>query len=122
MPANTRDFKETLKADDYPQLNIRFIELKRKHGYKGDLRGIVEITLAGISKKYPVTYMIKSAGNNEQHLEGIRTFKFSDFGLHPPNKLWGTIKAQDNVTVVFHLRLTSIIAENDRNKEIGRVR
>jgi hypothetical protein len=117
----TRDFKETLKADDYPRLNIRFIELKKKHGHKGDLNGIVEITLAGTSKKYPVTCMIKSAGNNEQHLEGIRTFKFSDFGLRPPNKLFGAIKAEDKVSVIFHLRLTSIIAKNDTDKEIGSV-
>jgi hypothetical protein len=86
------------------------------------MNGMVEITLAGISKKYPVTCLIKSAGDNEQHLQGTRSFRFSDFDLKPLNKLLWPIKAQDNVTMVFHLRLTSIIAENDTNKEIGRVR
>ncbi|HRJ29827.1 MAG TPA: YceI family protein [Cyclobacteriaceae bacterium] len=111
----TRDFKETLKADGYPRLDIRFIELRKTHVDNGDLHGAVEITLAGISKKYPITCVSKSAPPNEQHLEGMRPFKFSDFGLQPPNKFFGLLKAEDNVSVIFHLRLTSVIAENSDN-------
>jgi hypothetical protein len=109
----TRDFKETLKAGDYPKVNIRFVELKKKHGRKGDLNGMVEITLAGTSKKYPVTCQIKSADNNEQHLEGTRNFNLSDFGLQPPDKLFGAIKTDDNVSVIFHLQLISVITTEE---------
>jgi len=44
----------------------------------------------------------------EKHLEGHKDFKFSDFGLTPPEKLFGAIKVTDNVSVVFHLRLTAV--------------
>ena len=101
----TRDFKKTLRIENYPEMYIRFLQLKRKREQKPELTGTMEIVIAGVSKRYAVTCLIKSAGNNEKHLEGTRSFKFSDFGLQPPDKLFGAIKVEDNISVNFHLRL-----------------
>ena len=101
----TRDFKKTLRTENHPEVYIRFLQLKRQREQKPELTGTMEIVIAGVSKRYPVTCLIKSAGNNEKHLEGTRSFKFSDFGLQPPDKLFGAIKVEDNISVNFHLRL-----------------
>ena len=101
----TRDFKKTLRTENYPEVYIRFLQLRRKREQKPELTGTMEIVIAGVSKRYAVTCLIKSAGNNEKHLEGTRSFKFSDFGLQPPDKLFGAIKVEDNISVNFHLRL-----------------
>ena len=101
----TRDFKKTLRTENHPEVYIRFLQLKRQREQKPELTGTMEIVIAGVSKRYAVTCLIKSAGNNEKHLEGTRSFKFSDFGLQPPDKLFGAIKVEDNISVNFHLRL-----------------
>ncbi|MBI0398134.1 YceI family protein [Cyclobacterium marinum] len=101
----TRDFAKTLKANEFPEISIRFIELKESSSHKNGLFGKVEITLAGKLNVYTVSCIVKEEGENHKHLEGSRTFLFSDFGLQSPQKLLGTIKVRDEVSVDFHLKL-----------------
>ena len=43
-------------------------------------------------------------------MEGNRTFLFSDFGLKPPQKLFGAVKVSDEISVDFHLELKKVNA------------
>ncbi len=106
----TKDFAKTVKASDFPEIIIRFVNLSEE-AFSSEARvltGKVEITLAGNSSRYPVTCTIRSISENVNHLEGRRQFKFSDFGLEPPQKLFGAVQVKDEVWVDFHLQLVRL--------------
>ena len=104
----TRDLKKTLKQDAYPELTIKLLMLGGRPELKNKHTGVIEISISGVSRSYPIKCTIKSSNSMEKHLEGHKDFKFSDFGLTPPEKLFGAIKVTDNLSVVFHLRLTAV--------------
>lgn len=101
----TRDFKKTLKQESYPELTFKLSMLLERPELESQFNGVIEISIAGVCRSYPINCTIKSSSPEEKHLEGYKDFKFSDFGLTPPEKLFGAIKVTDNVSVVFHLRL-----------------
>lgn len=100
-----KDFAKTVKANEFPEIGIRFMKLEKNPSDQEVLSGEVEITLAGKSNTYAVTCMIKEEGENTKQLEGYRLFRFSDFGLQAPRKLFGAIKVRDSITVAFNLEL-----------------
>jgi hypothetical protein len=107
----TGEFKKTLKYREYPRLTIRFISLERMPSFGAaaeSVKGYVEVELAGICRKFEVTYSAcrKDEGNVE--LVGYRAFGFSDFGLAPPHKMGGLIRVNDKLDVQFRLQLHQI--------------
>ncbi|MFD2144029.1 YceI family protein [Mucilaginibacter antarcticus] len=83
----TADLRKTLKEKEYPLLYIRFLTLDGV----GDLtlspkaiNGLVNIKLAGITKRFDVNYQVSVDADNVIHLLGSKEIKFSDFNLTPP--------------------------------------
>ncbi|MDF9799173.1 hypothetical protein OKW21_004436 [Catalinimonas alkaloidigena] len=105
----TRDFSKAVKASEFPEISIRFIGLKENPSRKNVLFGKVEITLAGEARIYTVSCIVKEESEKSKHLKGTRTFYFSDFGLQPPQKLFGAVKVKDAVSVDFHLKLQKLL-------------
>jgi hypothetical protein len=105
----TKDFRDALNANRHPLLSIRFLSLDQKITTirSGAVSGLVEISLAGASRTYPVIYSISGNGN-ALTLSGTRTVCFSDFNLQPPRKMMGLIRVQDEVDVEFQLHLQRI--------------
>jgi hypothetical protein len=102
----TGDLRKTLKAKEFPKLGIYFLSMDGYPDSKGDVtKGLVVIALAGVSKRFEVDYQVVSAGNGEINLLGTRHVLFSDFNLTPPRKLGGMIKANNELKVVFNLRM-----------------
>lgn len=107
----TRDLRKTLKASQYPTLQIRFLSLSslpRLTNQPEHVTGLVVIQIAGVSKQFEVNYQI--AVNEQQNiiLLGSRNVNFSDFELIPPRKLGGMIKTDDKLSVTFHLKINPI--------------
>lgn len=102
----TNDFRDALDASRHPLLAVRFLSLDQQvvTAKSGSVAGVVEITLAGTTRTYPVLYAISGNGNMLT-LAGARTVCFSDFNLQPPRKMMGLIRVQDNVEVEFQLHL-----------------
>lgn len=101
----TNDLVKTIKAHEYPEIGIRFIGLQQDHYNTDLLSGDVKITLAGKSKTYRISCLIKDESAQRKHLEGSCIFRFSDFDLEPPSKLLGAIRVKDTMSVDFHLKL-----------------
>lgn len=103
----TRDFRSTLQMDDHPTISVRFLNLikESENINQENLRGEVEITLAGVSKIYPISCVFLAKNNGKALLAGERKLTFTDFEIDPPVKLLGTIKVRDSIVVNFGLVL-----------------
>jgi len=102
----TKDFSKTIKADQFPELVIRFDHLTKSQDSKvGELTGLIIVTLAGKSRTYDVQCQILENNKKNKLIEGTQAFLLSDFELEPPDKLFGAIRVKDRVLVDFHLKL-----------------
>lgn len=103
----TSDLRKTLKAEEYPQMNIRFLSLERMpfcNGGEDFVTGMVIIELAGKRKPFNLRYsFIKTSSG--YRLQGSRAFSFADFDLSPPKKIGGLVKVKDDFDVAFTLLL-----------------
>lgn len=98
------DFWSTLQADRYPRLEIRLRSLQTNAlRDNGVVRSLVDIILAGKTKRYSIVYKVGMEKGNIIRLRGSQTVQFSDFGLTPPQKLNGLIKVNEHLDVEFNL-------------------
>jgi len=107
----TRDLRKTLKEREFPKLRINFLSLSRLPELTTQpqfIKGLVNIEIAGIRKRYEVDYQITIDAQKVIHLLGTREVNFSDFNLIPPRKLGGMIKTNDKLSVEFHLNMTAL--------------
>jgi hypothetical protein len=104
----TADLRKTLKSKEYPKMEIRFLSIGQYPDAgtrQKATKGTVIIALAGVSKRFEVDYNVVSAANNQINLVGSREVNFSDFGIQPPRKLGGMIRTENQLSVVFNLRM-----------------
>jgi hypothetical protein len=102
----TKDFLQTLKSDEYPHLEI-FFRSFRNHSIRDNsyIDGVVDITLAGATKRYVVRYFARKPDMETILLTGTQAVNFSDFKLDPPQKMMGLIQVQECLEVEFNLTL-----------------
>lgn len=103
----TRNFRTTLKANEHPYLIVKFLSLERLPMFtnnKDNLKGIVEIELGGVAKKFEIPYKVQKNGQ-VVILNGQRNFTFSDFEIIPPRILGGLVKIYNNFNVEFNLKI-----------------
>jgi len=99
------DLRKTLKANECPWLKIDLLSIGNFSTGSKNVRGAVAITLAGVTKKLDVAYVVQNANDGTVQLYGMRQVLFSDFGLVPPRKLAGLIKVEEEINVRFVLVL-----------------
>jgi hypothetical protein len=107
----TSDLRKTLKVKEFPNLRIKFLSLSKfpDLNVKQDiLKGMVEIKLAGITKRFEVSYKLFMDGNNIIHLVGNQNINFTDFEITPPRKVGGMIKTDNKLAVEFRLKFKTI--------------
>ena len=73
------------------------------------LTGQVLIELAGITRRYDVNYNVLAANNDIVHLIGTRRVQFTDFKIDPPRKLGVLIRTDNDLSVVFILRVKVLV-------------
>lgn len=112
ISAMTRQLRETLKEKQFPALCIRFLSLSRFPELStapAQVTGLVEIGIAGVTKRFEISYQISQDTQQMIHLRGTRIVNFSDFNLTPPTKLGGMIKTRDALSVDFQLNMRELI-------------
>ncbi len=108
MALMTSDFRRTINSDKYPAIVIDFISFERTPSYsqkEEKFKGILKISLGGVTKLFEVDCSIEAKPNGLIHLKGGRNFTFADFGLTPPSRMMGAVKVKEDLTVKFHLVL-----------------
>jgi len=103
----TADLRKTLKSRTFPKLTIRFVSMNKypEVANKETIKGIVIIELAGVSKQFDVDYTVAAVDKYNLNLVGSRQINFSDFNITPPRKLGGMIRTNNELSVVFNLRM-----------------
>jgi hypothetical protein len=104
----TTDMRKTLRADEQPILRIDLLNIGHYNGNGDNIRGLVNIWLAGVVKTMEIDYQVQGGDPGYLQLTGTRRLRFSDFGLKPPQKLAGLIKVQEELNVRFQLVLRSL--------------
>ncbi|MDE0559557.1 hypothetical protein OU792_06130 [Algoriphagus sp. NF] len=106
----TKDFHKTVKAEEHPEIQVRFLDLKRENLNTAmeKLSGNVEITLAGTCRRFPISCQLSTKENGKTFLLGAQEVTFSDFQLDPPIKFLGTVKVENSIKVKFELVLEKI--------------
>jgi hypothetical protein len=105
----TKDFWETLKAQEHPQLQIYFRSFRNgTMSDKSTVDGVVDITLAGATRRYVVHYHTRVPEEGTILLSGTQAVNFSDFNLRAPQKMMGLIQVQECLEVEFNLTLKSL--------------
>ena len=106
----TKQLRKTLKEDKYPFLQVAFLSLKGipiTEQIENGIKGIVEIELAGVKKRFLIFYQLKNSANG-MTLTGSQAITFSDFKLVPPQKMGKLIQAKDQLNVDFELNLQQV--------------
>lgn len=108
MALMTSDFQRAISADLHPVIVIDFISFERMPAYtsaKEQFKGILKISLGGVTKVFEVNCAINVNSSGTINLAGSRDFTFSDFGLSPPTRMLGAVRANETLKVSFDLKL-----------------
>lgn len=109
----TNDLRKTLKADEQPILKIDLLNIGHYDGDANNIKGWVNISLAGVVKTAEINYNVKNGQPGYLELLGTRKISFADFGLKPPQKLAGLIKVEEELNVRFQLLLRAVQPAQD---------
>lgn len=106
----TNDFREALKSDKNPSLKITFLSLDQFTNPCSSqfIKGVVDVSLANVTKRTELCYTIKTLPGNRIELQGSHLFTFSDFNLKAPKKMAGLIRTKDRIKVNFLLYFKAI--------------
>ena len=103
-PLMYNDFLKLMKAAEYPRITISFskrqLELADNETYP--LCPEIGITIAGITRAYPINCTINNCAD-KLYINGSKKIRLTDFNLHPPEKLNGLVRVQDEINVNFGL-------------------
>ncbi|HEX6224316.1 MAG TPA: YceI family protein [Chryseolinea sp.] len=109
MKLMTKDFGETIKADQYPFITIDFISFERMPHYElseEKFMGKLTISIADVKTPMDVRCGIVKGEDGFIHLRGSHKMKFSDFNLTAPSRMLGAVKVEERINVNFHLVLS----------------
>jgi hypothetical protein len=97
------DFLTLLKANLYPKIIIG-IGYNQLLGFlEGENYTVqnIRITLAGVTKEYPVSCIVNSCSDNLVYISGYKHIKLTDFNINPPEKFQGLVKVENEVMINF---------------------
>lgn len=111
------DFQNLLKADQYPFIKIKVIEIDKNPGQfrnhlvstysRKMLHLSVEIIIAGHKKNYDLP--IEVAGDqNKNFYKGHLDLDIRDFGLTPPKKMLGLVVVNEMVSINFMVKISLV--------------
>ena len=97
------DFLMLLKANLHPKIIIgigynQLLEFLEGENYTVQN---IKITLAGVTKEYPVSCVVNLCSGNLVYITGYKNIKLTDFNIDPPEKFQGLVKVENEVMINF---------------------
>lgn len=99
---------EAFRYEKNPTIIYKITGTQTKESDKSVLEATGTLTMAGVTKAFPVQVKSKSLPNGTLVLTGSRKIKMTDFNMDPPTAMMGTINVGEEVTVNFEVTLTAI--------------
>lgn len=96
-----RDFRNTLNYSEFPSIDISPIGFSKNDSLLSKMN--VSISLAGVAKEYLLDFNSESSSNELFRITGSQRLKMSDFNIDPPKALFGLIKVDDELVIVFDM-------------------
>lgn len=105
MKPITKEFQESLKSDEYPQMILEILKIKRTVADPEKAKSVqseVRISLAGVSQNATLAMDKKIIDDSKINYQSTYDMAMSDFNIEPPTALFGQIKADDKVRIVIN--------------------
>lgn len=106
-----RDLYAALRASEYPNISIRLLESwpvtvagQRTDGWI-DARARALLTITSTTREIEARCKIKRLAEGTYELLGEKTINMSDYGVVPPQAMFGMIKVNDHITLNFRLKI-----------------
>ena len=106
--AINRDFRDALRENEFPEISLNVKNLYQTNNISNLSREInaeVSLMLAGSKMEYKIDFEENKAEPSQLCFSGEKSVKMSDFNIKPPKALMGLIKANDDLSIQFDLRL-----------------
>lgn len=103
--AINRDFMDLVKAKEYPNLNLKVLEIKPIDDQKARIH--LEAGIAGQKNKYSVVVHYERFSDYLQ-ARGKFSLNIEDFGLEQPKKLMGLVVINKEIDILFNLHFRSL--------------
>jgi polyisoprenoid-binding protein YceI len=99
-----KHIKKAIKQEEYPELSFKLKEVESFDGENAIINGA--LTVAGVSQLIKVEGKVVKADNGFE-ISGEKLLKMTDFDIKPPKAMFGTIKAADDIKVIFNINLVN---------------
>lgn len=108
-----RDLQKTLKADEYPYIQIQILSaevnedttrMKTQEGMTAE--ALAEVTIANTTQKATLHLIVRKTGTNKYSFSGKVPLKMTQFGLEPPTVLLGLVSVKDQIYVSLEMDIT----------------
>jgi polyisoprenoid-binding protein YceI len=71
------------------------------------LQATGKLTVAGVTKTMTLTVNCKwNAADKSMVVNGVKSFKMTEYSVKPPTALFGTIKTGDQISIDFYVKVT----------------
>lgn len=97
-------FYKMMKTDEYPSLYIRLINYELTHSEANNSKGkaTVDITIVGKTLRYEIP-LTTGRNSNIWRFKGNKRLSIKDFGLTPPEPVFGMVKVSEWIDIYMDL-------------------
>ncbi|MEI6765983.1 MAG: YceI family protein [Bacteroidota bacterium] len=94
-----------LKTDKFSAISFKLLEIKEKKMVSKvqQLVASGNLTISGVTKKIDLTVLSFVGTNGEVYFQGNKQIDMTEYGITPPEALFGTVKAGKLVTANFKM-------------------
>lgn len=106
--AMNNDMYDTMKADDYPNIEIQLLESNAAdlNSEWLTLQAAANLTIAGTTRKESFTIQAKKIDELQYRIKGSKALKMTDYGMTPPRPMLGLIKVKDEIVLDLDLTVS----------------
>jgi polyisoprenoid-binding protein YceI len=101
---NGKTYK-ALKSDSYPTITFTLTAPLQVSQGGTTVVATGNLNIAGVTRGVTIHAKVNSTANNNITIEGAVPLRMSEFGIDPPNALFGALKVSNNVTIQFKTNL-----------------
>src|SRR5690625_5191877 len=103
----TRNIHKYLEIDRQPVITFELTGVQSIEGNSETVRVIADGVVSAAGESHPITLQAEITRESDGSLtiSGVQELKMTDFGISPPTAMLGTIRAVDELQVIYMIRL-----------------